>query len=71
MTWWRHWKRKLVEAEEAVKAAEGLRDRAETQRKVAEEDIAPRVDAVTLRLRQLRSDNHFGPMIDSILRGTK
>ena len=69
MTWW-PWRKKLAEAQEAVKAAEELRDHAERQQCRAEE-IAPRVDAVALSLRKLRSDNHFGPMIDAILRGTR
>jgi hypothetical protein len=55
---------------DAVRAAEQLRDRAqEQQRRV--EAIAPRVDAATDSLRQLRTENHFGPMIENILRGAK
>lgn len=69
MTWW-PWRKKIEQAQEAVRAAEELRDHAEEQRTRAEE-MAPRVDAVAERLRKLRSDNHFGPMIDAILRGAR
>ncbi len=69
MTRW-PWRKKLEQAEEAVRAAEELRDRAEHQQRQAEE-IAPRVDAVASSLRKLRTDNHFGPMINSILRGSE
>lgn len=67
MTRWR-WRRKLEEAEQAVQAAERLRDTAREQQRQAEE-IAPRVDAVSSSLQKLRRDNHFGPLIDAILRG--
>lgn len=67
MTWWR-WRRKLEQAEEAVRRAERLRDNAEEQQRRAER-IAPRVDAVSASLQRLRTDNHIGPMIDAILRG--
>lgn len=64
------WTRSLEQAREAVRGAEALRDGAqEQQRRV--EAIAPRVDAAARRARQLRSDNHFGPLIDSILRGSE
>jgi hypothetical protein len=59
---------RLERADEAVRAAEGLRDVAQQQQRQVEE-IAPRVDAVASSLRKLRTDNHFGPMIDAILRG--
>jgi hypothetical protein len=64
---WR-WRKRLEEAQEAVRAAEGLRDRAEQQQQRAEA-MSPRVDAVASSLRKLHADNHFGPLIDSILRG--
>jgi len=64
------WRKRLEHAEEAIRAAEELRDRAERQQRRAEE-IAPRVDAVATSLRRLRRDNHFGPMIDAILRGNE
>ena len=67
MTWWL-WRKKVERAEEAVRAAEGLRDVAEQQQRQAE-NIAPRVEAITASLRKLRADNHFGPMIDAALRG--
>lgn len=67
MTRW-PWRKRLEEAEQAVRAAEELRDRAEEQKHQAEA-IVPRVDAVAASLRKLHSDNHFGPLIDSILRG--
>lgn len=63
------WYRKLREGAEAVRAAEELRDRAVGQRDHARQDVAPRVDAVASSLRQLRTENHFGPMIDRVLRG--
>lgn len=68
MTLWLPWRRQVARADEAVKAAEELRDHAEEQQRQVEE-IAPRVEAVAASLRRLRSDNHFGPMIDSLLRG--
>jgi hypothetical protein len=67
VTWW-PWRRKLAESQEAVRAAEQLRDQAEQQQHRAEE-LTPRVDAITSSLRKLRADNHFGPMIDAALRG--
>lgn len=68
MTWWPCHRRKLEQAEEAVRQAERLRDSAQEQQRQAER-IAPRVDAVSASLQKLRTDNHFGPLIDSILRG--
>lgn len=67
MTWW-PWRRKLEQAQEAVRQAERLRDTAQAQQRQAER-IAPRVDAVSASLQKLRTDNHFGPLIDAILRG--
>ncbi len=67
MTWWR-WRRKLEQADEAVLAAEGLRDRAEAQQQRAER-IAPRVAALSDSLQKLHTENHIGPMIEAILRG--
>lgn len=69
MTWW-SWRRKLEQADEAVRQAEGLRDRAQEQQRQAER-IAPRIDTVSSSLQKLRTDNHFGPLIDSILRGSE
>jgi hypothetical protein len=60
----------VQQAQEAVRAAERLRDTAEAQQRRAER-IAPRVDAVTASLQKLRSDNHIGPLIDAILRGSE
>lgn len=68
MTWWAPWRKKVQQADEAVRAAEELRDHAREQQGRAEE-IAPRVDAITTSLRRLQTDNHVGPMIDAILRG--
>lgn len=67
---WMPWRKKLEESQEAVRAAERLRDDAETQQRRAEL-IAPRVDAVSSSLQKLRTDNHFGPLIDAILRGNE
>lgn len=67
MTWWR-WRRKLEQAQDAVREAERLRDKAEAQQRQVER-IAPRVDAVSASLHKLRTDNHIGPLIDAILRG--
>lgn len=69
LVWWR-WRRNLEQADEAVRHAEALRDHAEEQQRKVER-IAPRVDAVSASLQGLRRDNHFGPLIDSILRGTE
>lgn len=65
---WRPWRKKLEQSQEAVRAAERLRDTAQEQQRQAER-IAPRVDAVSSSLQKLRTDNHFGPLIDAILRG--
>jgi hypothetical protein len=62
------WRKRLEEAEEALRVAEELRDRAEEQQHQAEA-MTQRVDAVSSSLRKLHTDNHFGPLIDSILRG--
>jgi hypothetical protein len=51
-----------------VRQAERLRDAAQEQQRRAEQ-LAPRVDAVTASLQRLRTDNHFGPMIEAILGG--
>jgi division protein CdvB (Snf7/Vps24/ESCRT-III family) len=69
VTWW-PWRKKLEQSRQAVQEAERLRDRAEEQRRRVEE-IAPRVDAVSSSLQKLRTDNHIGPMIDAILRGSE
>ena len=65
---WLPWRRKLEQSQAAVHKAEKLRDHAQEQQGRVEQ-IAPRVDAVTASLQRLRTENHFGPMIDSILRG--
>jgi hypothetical protein len=65
--WW-PWRKKVQQSEDAVRAAERLRDTAQRQQRQAEA-MAPRVDAVSASLRRLRADNHVGPMIDSLLRG--
>lgn len=70
MTWWRPWRSEVEQAREAVRQAEELRDSAVEQRRRVEA-ITPRVDAASDSLRKLRTDNHFGPMIDAILRGAK
>lgn len=67
MTRWL-WRQRLEQAECAVREAEKLRDRAKEQQ-LQVQGLAPRVDVVTASLRQLRTDNHFGPMIDGALRG--
>lgn len=67
---WLPWRRKIEHADEKVRAAERLRDDAEEQRTKATA-IAPRVDRVSSSLQKLRSDNHFGPLVDSILRGSE
>jgi hypothetical protein len=58
----------VQQAQEKVREAERLRDNAQEQQRKAER-IAPRVDAVSASLQKLRTDNHFGPLIDAILRG--
>jgi hypothetical protein len=67
---WLPWRKRLEQADEAVRAAEVLRAEAEEQQRQAER-IAPRVAAVSSSLQKLRTDNHFGPLIDSILRGSE
>lgn len=70
MTWWWPWRREVERSGEAVRAAEVLRDRAQEQQRRVEE-IKPRVDAASDSLRRLRTENHFGPLIENILRGVK
>jgi hypothetical protein len=65
--WWPR-RKELEQAHEALQQAERLRDTAQAQQRQVEQ-IAPRVDAVASSLQKLRTDNHFGPLIDSILRG--
>ena len=65
---WRPWRRRVEEADDAVRAAEVLRDRAQEQQRRVER-ITPRVDAVSSSLQKLRTDNHLGPLVESILRG--
>jgi hypothetical protein len=65
---WRPWRKKVQQADEAVRAAEALRDAAQRQQGRAEA-MRPRVDAVSSSLRRLQTDNHVGPMIDALLRG--
>lgn len=67
---WRPWHRELERSQEAVRAAEKLRDTAQEQQRQVEK-ITPRVDAVSASLQKLRTENHFGPLIDSILRGSE
>ena len=70
MSWWRPWRHTVQEQTEALRAAEELRDKAEDQnRRVVEQAV--RVDAAADSLQRLRSENHFGPMIENILRGAK
>jgi hypothetical protein len=69
VTWW-PWRRELERSQEALHQAERLRDTAQEQQRQAER-IAPRVAAVSSSLQKLRTDNHFGPLIDSILRGSE
>lgn len=64
------WRRRRREpSPETVEAAEQLA--------VAQEDLAAaraedgRVDAVAQQLRELRTRNHFGPMITRALRGSR
>jgi len=68
--WWWPWRQQAERSGEALRAAEVLRDLAEEQHRRVQE-IAPRVDAATDSLQQLRRENHFGPMIENILRGNK
>lgn len=70
MTWWWPWRRQVECSGRAIEEAERLRDRAQAQQLKAEQ-LAPRVDAAVESLRQLRTENHFGPMIENILRGVK
>ena len=67
MIWW-PWRRKIEQSDDKVRAAEQMRDHAQEQQERAEA-MTPRIDAATSSLRRLRADNHFGPLIDSLLRG--
>lgn len=64
------WRKRFRKADEAVRAAEQLRDLAQDQQREAE-SMTARVDAISASLRKLHSDNHFGPMIDKALRGSE
>lgn len=64
------WCKRLAEADARVRVAEELRDEAQAQQRQVEK-ITPRVDAVAASLQGLRTDNHFGPLIESILRGNE
>jgi hypothetical protein len=70
MKWRWPWSRDVETADEAVRAAEQLRDRAQDQQARVEAN-GPRVAAAAERLERLRTENHFGPMIENILRGTR
>lgn len=70
MTWKLPWRQRVAHAQAAVEAAEVLRRHAVEQQRQAE-NLVPRVDAVASSLQKLRTDNHFGPLIDSILRGSE
>lgn len=67
---WRPWRKKLEQSQDAVRGAERLRDRAQEQQRRVEE-MVPRVDAASSSLQRLHRDNHFGPLIDAILRGSE
>lgn len=69
MKWWRmKWRNRSAEADEALAEAQELRRQAES-RNDAITSITERVDEVARSLERLRRENHFGPMIDSALRG--
>lgn len=67
---WRPWRKKIEQAQEAVRHAESLRDDAE-QQKTRVQAMTPRIDNVSSSLQKLRTDNHFGPLIDAVLRGNE
>lgn len=67
---WRPWRKKMEQAQEAVRHAESLRDDAE-QQKTRVQAMTPRIDSVSSSLQRLRTDNHFGPLIDAVLRGNE
>lgn len=67
---WRPWRKKMEQAQDAVRHAESLRDDAEQQRSRVQA-MTPRIDNVSSSLQRLRSDNHFGPLIDAVLRGNE
>jgi hypothetical protein len=64
------WRKKLKEADERLERAVRLRDAAQVQQDRVKA-LNPRVDEASSRLGQLRTDNHFGPLIDSLLRGNE
>lgn len=68
MRWWIPWRRQVRRNDEALRAAEQLRDRAVEQRRRVEE-IAPRVDAAAASLRRPWAENGLGPMIENVVRG--
>lgn len=60
--WARLWRREAAACDDAVRAAEELRDRAVEQNRRAQA-IVPRVDAATAR--------RLAPMIENVLRSVK
>lgn len=64
------WRKKLKEADDRLEAAVKLRDKAVEQRAQVKQ-LTPRIDAAASRQVQLRTDNHFGPLIESLLRGNE
>lgn len=67
---WLPWRKKLKESDDRLRQAERLRDEAQFQRCRVQE-LTPRVDEASSRLGQLRTENHFGPLIESLLRGSE
>lgn len=64
------WRKKLKEADVRLHEAERLRDEAEQARSRVDQ-LTPRVETASSRLSQLRTENHFGPLIESLLRGNE
>jgi hypothetical protein len=55
--------------DEEWQAVQERRREAIERRKHVEQTIVPRVDEVSKRLDRLQRRNHFGPLIEKVLRG--
>lgn len=64
------WRKKLLEADDRLQEARRLRAAAEEQSDRVHQ-LTARVDEASSRLGQLRTENHFGPLIESLLRGSE
>lgn len=67
---WLPWRKTVEASDDALRRAEHLRAQAQEQADRTKE-MGRRVDAVSSSLERIRTENHIGPLIDSILRGSQ